>query len=85
MCCGNPLQGKLLPVGWKLAQWSYELEKKATPHQGIWMSTRPSCFFHWLRFSQGDGQKKAKLCKMSTATCIPRRSPIQVLTGLDLA
>ena len=29
MCCGNPLQGKLLPVGWKLAQWSYELEKGA--------------------------------------------------------
>ena len=23
--------------------------------------------------------------KMSTATCIPRRSPIQVLTGLNLA
>ena len=28
---------------------------------------------------------KAKNCKMSTATCIPRRSPIQVLTGLNLA
>ena len=29
--------------------------------------------------------KKAKEDKMSTATCIPRRSPIQVLTGLNLA
>ena len=61
MCCGNPLQGKLLPVGWKLAQWSYELEKKATPHQGIWMSTRPSCFFHWPSFSQGEGHKRQNL------------------------
>ena len=31
-------------------------------------------------------QKKASEGdKMSTATCIPRRSPIQVLTGLNLA
>ena len=29
--------------------------------------------------------RKAEKCKMSTATCIPRRSPIQVLTGLNLA
>ena len=29
--------------------------------------------------------KTAKKGKMSTATCIPRRSPIQVLTGLNLA
>ena len=29
--------------------------------------------------------KKVKKGKMSTATCIPRRSPIQVLTGLNLA
>ena len=35
-------QEKLLPVGWTLALWSYELEKKdnllLSPHQRIWMS-----------------------------------------------
>ena len=75
MCCGNPLQGKLLPVGWKLAQWSYELEKKATPHQGIWMSTRPSCFSHWIRFSQGDGHKRQNYAKCLQQPVFPGGHP----------
>ena len=67
MCCGNPLQGKLLPVGWKPAQWSYELEKKATPHQGIWMSTQPSCFFHRLCiYASPMGIWEISLCYITT-------------------
>ena len=58
MCRGNsgPLKEKVLPVGWTLAQWSHELEKKdnllLSPHQRIWMSTRPSCLVRWLGFGQ---------------------------------
>ena len=51
----NPLQEKLLPVGWKLAQWVREegVNLLLSHHQRIWMSTWPSCLVDWLRFSQG--------------------------------
>ena len=87
---GSHVSHNLLYSGLKKAH-SKKKSFSFQTHQRIWMSTRPSCLVHWLRFTQGVVSQsvfwpqKSKLYKMSTATCIPRRSPIQVLTGLNLA
>ena len=92
MCCGYsdiPGGKKLLPAGWKLAHDHSCLRKRpssafTSPGMSTW--SPPA----WSIGSDSVSQsvcwpQKANLCKMSTATCIPRRSPIQVLTGLNLA
>ena len=49
------MQEKLLPVGWKLAQWVREerVNLLLSHHRRIWMSTWSTCLVDWLRFSQG--------------------------------